>query len=390
MAWKLRYNSCSLILFAAFFFGLLYILVISLPTNNTDFQQHFPIVSECICPSEPAKGCPSNSVEVNSLSNSNNINADHQLAVIVPFRDRFDELVEFVPHIHWFLRNQSVSHEIFIVNQVVNHFFALLLPFISSNLPVDFFSKKFDYLAMHDVDLLPVNPQLKYKFPGEGNALHLASPTLHPKYHYETFVGGILITTVADFLKLDGLSNKYWGWGLEDDEFYLRMKQGGMKLMRPENITTGTGNTFRHVHNHVKRVRDKEKCFDQKAVSRKRDRVTGVHDVAYTIESISSMTFNAAPATLLNVALSCNKTRTPWSDPKPAITQSSRFAPFHVDRGRPSALLLFVVALFICMWSAIRLAPCDIAVQHADGTNWNWLHTRLLLPLLLRILCTDD
>lgn len=53
----------------------------------------------------------------------------------------------------------------------------------------------------------------------------------------EKFVGGILILTVNDFRKLNGLSNKYWGWGLEDDEFYLRMKQGGVVVLRPTNIT---------------------------------------------------------------------------------------------------------------------------------------------------------
>lgn len=46
-----------------------------------------------------------------------------------------------------------------------------------------------------------------------------------------------MILTVKDFEKLNGLSNKYWGWGLEDDEFYLRMKQGDIVLLRPENIT---------------------------------------------------------------------------------------------------------------------------------------------------------
>lgn len=30
--------------------------------------------------------------------------------------------------------------------------------------------------------------------------------------------------TMKDFSKVNGMSNKYWGWGLEDDEFYLRLK----------------------------------------------------------------------------------------------------------------------------------------------------------------------
>lgn len=98
---------------------------------------------------------------------------------------------------------------------------------------------------MHDVDLLPLNTQLRYEYPGDGSALHIASPKLHPKYHYENFVGGILCLTVGDFYRLNGLSNKYWGWGLEDDEFFLRMKQGSVKVVRPDHITTGPEDTFK-------------------------------------------------------------------------------------------------------------------------------------------------
>lgn len=49
-----------------------------------------------------------------------------------------------------------------------------------------------DYLAMHDVDLLPLNEALDYGFPEEG-PFHVASPELHPLYHYKTYVGGILL-----------------------------------------------------------------------------------------------------------------------------------------------------------------------------------------------------
>lgn len=49
-----------------------------------------------------------------------------------------------------------------------------------------------DYLAMHDVDLLPLNDALDYGFPEDG-PFHVASPELHPLYHYKTYVGGILL-----------------------------------------------------------------------------------------------------------------------------------------------------------------------------------------------------
>lgn len=47
------------------------------------------------------------------------------------------------------------------------------------------------------------------------------------------------------FIQVNGMSNKYWGWGLEDDEFYVRLKEAGFSVSRPQNISTGTHNTFR-------------------------------------------------------------------------------------------------------------------------------------------------
>lgn len=47
------------------------------------------------------------------------------------------------------------------------------------------------------------------------------------------------------FRQVDGLSNKYWGWGLEDDEFYARLKEAKLEIFRPGNLTSGIKDTFR-------------------------------------------------------------------------------------------------------------------------------------------------
>ena len=128
----------------------------------------------------------------------------HKLAVIVPFRDRFEELLEFLPHIHTFLNNASISHHIYVINQADTLRFnrAALI-----NIGYKMSVFDCDYLVMHDVDLLPLNPLLDYSYPVD-HVFHVAAPWLHPLYHYKTFVGGILILTHRDFEMVNGLSNR--------------------------------------------------------------------------------------------------------------------------------------------------------------------------------------
>nr|XP_012642822.1 beta-1,4-galactosyltransferase 7 isoform X3 [Microcebus murinus] len=113
----------------------------------------------------------------------------HRLAVLVPFRERFEELLVFVPHMHRFLSRKRVPHHIYVLNQVDHFRFnraALInVGFLESG-------NGTDYIAMHDVDLLPLNEALDYGFP-EAGPFHVASPELHPLYHYKTYVGGILL-----------------------------------------------------------------------------------------------------------------------------------------------------------------------------------------------------
>ena len=62
-----------------------------------------------------------------------------------------------------------------------------------------------DYIVMHDVDLLPDNDQLQYSYPSSG-PYHISSPSLHPLYHYKTFVGGVLSLTRGQFEQVTSAS----------------------------------------------------------------------------------------------------------------------------------------------------------------------------------------
>lgn len=83
-------------------------------------------------------------------------------------------------------------------------------------------TESFDYHAYHDVDLLPLDSDYSYvDFP-----THLAAEVeqFGWKLPYGNLFGGVTLFSREDFLKVNGFSNDYWGWGCEDDDLFSRCK----------------------------------------------------------------------------------------------------------------------------------------------------------------------
>ncbi|CAI5444611.1 unnamed protein product [Caenorhabditis angaria] len=239
----------------------------------------------------------------------------HKLCVIIPYRDRFEELKQFAPYMKDFLDKQKVEHHLIAVNQTDDlRFNRASLINIGWN---EADRLGCDYMVMNDVDLLPINPEIPYGFPEIGIIRHITSPEYHPKYHYQKFIGGILMLTMADYKELNGMSNKYWGWGLEDDEFYLRIMEAKLNLTRVSGLSTNSTNTFRHIHG-PKRKRDYSKKSDHKQwqMKRKRDRVSGLRDIKYQIIRRDVRYFGACPVVVVNVRLQCDLKWTPYCKQK--------------------------------------------------------------------------
>ncbi|CAH8854793.1 unnamed protein product [Trichobilharzia szidati] len=219
--------------------------------------------------------------------------AFHRLAVLVPFRDRFTELQEFIPYLENFLNNQSVRHTFFVVNQVDNLRFnrgALLnvgaLESIKAEVNgvvVETIVRRnsisrsalqclklphTNYLALHDVDLLPVDPALKYDIPPEFGPVHLIPYYLHPRYNFfKKYTGGVVIIRRSHYSLVGGMSNSFWGWGHEDDEFRRRIKLNGLKISTPINVTMGI-KAFRHIHQEGQHTRDDKTYYSPEVIYR--------------------------------------------------------------------------------------------------------------------------
>lgn len=283
---------------------LLILVVVGFIIISVISMRNIPLSPDC-----PLCICDKQNFQHEKSQKSHLSESDHKLCIIVPFRDRYEELFEFAPYMQNFLNKQGVEHEIWILNQMDGYRFNR-----ASLINVGFreSSSNCDYIAMHDVDLLPANTDLKYSFPSNG-PFHVASPDLHPKYNYPTFVGGILLLTRKQFEQVNGLSNKYWGWGLEDDEFFVRLRQANLEVERPKGIRTGRKGTFKHIHStKIRTKRDMGKCYNQQNMTRRRDRDTGLNNVQYTIARKYNMEIESTKINLLNVILECNRTFTPW------------------------------------------------------------------------------
>lgn len=108
---------------------------------------------------------------------------------------------------------------------------------------------------------------------------------------------------------------RYWGWGREDDEFYVRLKEAKLNIRRPSEDEIKTGyNTFRHIHDKIRRPRDNKRYGDQKVSGSVRDRRTGADTVKYNITEIYDVTVKGAPVTVYNVQLDCDRSDTPWCE----------------------------------------------------------------------------
>jgi len=145
---------------------------------------------------------------------------NHKLGIIVPYRDRFTQLIEFRLAIKAFFRNKEIDYKLFIVEQddakLFNRGKLLNIGFKLAK------KAKCDYVCFHDVDMLPTKVDYSYS----EHPVHLASILVNEdntqKTIFEQYFGGVTLFPTETFDKINGYSNEYWGWGFEDDDLLWR------------------------------------------------------------------------------------------------------------------------------------------------------------------------
>ncbi|XP_061719124.1 beta-1,4-N-acetylgalactosaminyltransferase bre-4-like [Cydia pomonella] len=162
-----------------------------------------------------------------------NCTARHKVAIIVPYRDRQQHLAIFLNHMHPFLMKQQIEYGIFIVEQEGTHEFnrakLMNVGFVESQKQK---AGGWQCFIFHDIDLLPLDQRNMYSCPRQPRHMSASIDKLNFKLPYEDIFGGVSALTLEQFQKVNGFSNRYWGWGGEDDDMAYRLKKMNYHVAR--------------------------------------------------------------------------------------------------------------------------------------------------------------
>ncbi|XP_067950030.1 beta-1,4-galactosyltransferase 4-like isoform X2 [Watersipora subatra] len=209
-------------------------------------------------------------------------------AIIIPFRNREVHLSVWLLHLHPFLQKQNIAYTVFVVNQVANETFNKGILMNSGFVEVAKLDK-FDCFIFHDVDLLPEDDRIFYTCDPSGiKHLAYALEEWNYKLLYQSLVGGVVAVTWQDYLRLNGFSNQYFGWGGEDDDFYVRISQNKLDIIRyPLAISRYT--MVQHHRDAGNNVNEDRYRLLRESITTNMHQRDGLNNLRYTVEGIQKL-----------------------------------------------------------------------------------------------------
>ncbi|KAG0695241.1 Beta-1,4-galactosyltransferase 1 [Chionoecetes opilio] len=145
----------------------------------------------------------------------------HKVAVVLPYRDRLHHLIILLSWLHPILRRQQLEYTVYVAEQTGNATFNKG-SIMNAGFMEAWQRSDAGCFVFHDVDLLPEDDRNMYSCPQHPRHLSVGVDTLGYKLPYFLLMGGVLSVRGDQFLRLNGYSNMYWGWGGEDDDMGYR------------------------------------------------------------------------------------------------------------------------------------------------------------------------
>ncbi|XP_043934976.1 beta-1,4-galactosyltransferase 3-like [Protopterus annectens] len=161
-----------------------------------------------------------------------NHQSNHKTAIIIPYRNREEHLIHLLNNLHPFLQRQQLNYGIYVINQAGNFTFnrgkLLNVGFKEAMKEEDW-----DCFYFHDVDLIPEDDQNIYTCDASPKHTSVAIDIYQYNAACSACFGGVSALTPQQFMKINGYSNHYWGWGGEDNDIFQRIRRNSMKIFEP-------------------------------------------------------------------------------------------------------------------------------------------------------------
>ena len=160
-----------------------------------------------------------------------------RLLIVVPYREREAHLRQFVPHVRaYFARDKAdrdIDYRCIVVEQEAG------LPFNAGalkNVGFALGSGDADYTCFNDVDYLPVWADYSWSdvpvplvwHGAEARPVAPGESGFYLRHDLDQFFGAAVLVPNASFARVNGYSNRFFGWGYEDADLRARFKAAGI------------------------------------------------------------------------------------------------------------------------------------------------------------------
>ena len=157
------------------------------------------------------------------------------VAIVVPYRNRPEQLKIFVPTIHDYLAKQDIVFQIYVIEQLGDSKFnrgsLLNIGFVEAGKGK--VANYYDCLVIHDIDLIPEVPNNSYNcMDDKGTGSIQLSSIIDNARLGEAAEGGVNLVKSAAFSRANGFNNRFFGWGGEDNDFGTRLRDVGFSMKR--------------------------------------------------------------------------------------------------------------------------------------------------------------
>lgn len=204
----------------------------------------------------------------------------HNVAIVIPYRNRRQHFLKLLPILISVLKAQEVSFRIYLSEQNGTDTFnkGVLMNAAYVEALKD---RTWDCFVFHDVDIILENIRTMYTCPTSPRHLSVAIDEYDYKLPYDFLVGGVFIIRREHFLAVNGYSNRYWGWGSEDDDMSRRIQNAGFRIDRPPyNVAR-----FTQIKHEKREAAQWKIRYKQLYSAESRQHSDGVRDVTYTLVS---------------------------------------------------------------------------------------------------------